>query len=44
MTMAMGLYEAAAQAYERALQRAVGRIKDRDGEVHALDIGTGMSS
>ena len=29
------------QAYERALRRAVKRVKERSGEVHALDIGTG---
>lgn len=29
------------QAYEGAIQRAVGRKKREDGEAHVLDIGTG---
>ena len=43
MSASIGKEQAAAQAYERALQRAVKRIKQRDKEVHALDVGTGAA-
>ncbi len=29
------------QAYQRAIEKAVRKVKEEDGEVHALDLGCG---